>query len=287
MKNSNFIPSVNYHLWEPCNMRCKFCFATFQDVKKQILPKGHLPKNKAIELINLLGKYGFEKITFAGGESTLCPWLPELIEVAKAHKMTTMLVTNGTKLTDVYLQKLQQNLDWIALSIDSLSDEVNQHSGRAVTGKKVLTESDYLELIHKIKTFSFGFKINTVVHALNYKEDMTHFINNVKPKRWKVLQVLPVRGQNTNKVDPFLISSVRFKKYVNRHREIDVLVPEYNNDIKGSYVMIDPAGRFFDNVDSDYKYSKKILDVGVVDAYHQMRYCNNKFKNRGGVYDWQ
>lgn len=77
------IPSVNYHLWEPCNMRCKFCFATFQDVKHSILPKGHLPKEQAIEVILQLAEIGFEKITFAGGEPTLCPWLPELIATAK------------------------------------------------------------------------------------------------------------------------------------------------------------------------------------------------------------
>lgn len=22
------IPSVNFHLWKPCNMKCNFCFAT-------------------------------------------------------------------------------------------------------------------------------------------------------------------------------------------------------------------------------------------------------------------
>ena len=27
------IPTVNYHLWKPCNMRCEFCFATFEDIE--------------------------------------------------------------------------------------------------------------------------------------------------------------------------------------------------------------------------------------------------------------
>ena len=34
----SYPPSVNFHLWEPCNMRCRFCFATFQDVKQTVLP---------------------------------------------------------------------------------------------------------------------------------------------------------------------------------------------------------------------------------------------------------
>lgn len=44
-------------------MRCKFCFATFQDVKHSILPKGHLPKEQAIEVVLQLADIGFEKIT--------------------------------------------------------------------------------------------------------------------------------------------------------------------------------------------------------------------------------
>ncbi len=53
MKNqeNQFIPSVNFHLWEPCNMRCKFCFASFQDVKSGILPKGHLSKDETIRIV--------------------------------------------------------------------------------------------------------------------------------------------------------------------------------------------------------------------------------------------
>ena len=66
-KLEGIIPSVNYHLWEPCNMRCKFCFATFQDAKI-ILPKGHLPKEESLELVREIAAIGFKKITFAGGE---------------------------------------------------------------------------------------------------------------------------------------------------------------------------------------------------------------------------
>ncbi len=37
MNDTIKIPSVNYHLWRPCNMRCEFCFATFQDIPSAIL----------------------------------------------------------------------------------------------------------------------------------------------------------------------------------------------------------------------------------------------------------
>jgi len=40
---SRMPPSVNYHHWQACNMRYRYCFAQFKDVRDTILPKGHLP----------------------------------------------------------------------------------------------------------------------------------------------------------------------------------------------------------------------------------------------------
>lgn len=287
MKNSSFIPSVNFHLWEPCNMRCKFCFATFQDVKQQILPKGHLPKGDALKVVEELAEFGFEKITFAGGEPTLCPWLPELISKAKSLGMTTMIVTNGTRLSSEYLGELSNVLDWIALSVDSLHSECNIFSGRAITGKRIIDKLSYLDLCKRIKSYNFQLKINTVVHSQNFSEDMNDFISVVNPVRWKVLQVLPVEGQNSNSVDPFLINDNQFGLFLNKHKSQKSLIPESNQDIKGSYVMIDPAGRFFQNIESEYQYSSPLLSNGVLSSYNEMKYDQELFESRGGIYNWK
>lgn len=145
----SIIPSVNFHLWEPCNMRCKFCFATFQDVKNTILPKGHLPKEEALEVVKKIAESGFEKITFAGGEPSLCPWLTDLIRCAKSHNLTTMIVTNGTNLSEKWLGKNQKYLDWIAISIDSCNELANIESGRAVLGKRAIPLERYIEIIQR------------------------------------------------------------------------------------------------------------------------------------------
>jgi radical S-adenosyl methionine domain-containing protein 2 len=105
LKRKLFIPSVNFHLWEPCNMRCKFCFATFQYVKQTILLKGYLPEDESLKVVRKIAASGFEKITFAGGETMFYPWLPELIKTAKELGMTTMIVTNGSQLTEPFLLK--------------------------------------------------------------------------------------------------------------------------------------------------------------------------------------
>jgi radical S-adenosyl methionine domain-containing protein 2 len=270
-------------------MHCNFCFATFQDVKQSILPAGHLSKEQSIQVVLKLAYFGFQKITFAGGEPTLCPWLPELIKTAKQSGMTTMIVTNGSKLNDVFLQVNQNQLDWIAISIDSLNSETNLVIGRAISGKEPLTAEYYTLLAERVKHYCYGLKINTVVNSRNCNEDMNEFIRFAKPKRWKVLQALPISGQNDNRIDDFEITETDFYHFVNNHRElaeITKFISETNTQIKGSYAMVDPAGRFFDNATGCHNYSKPILEVGVAKALEGVNYDFQKFASRGGIYDW-
>jgi radical S-adenosyl methionine domain-containing protein 2 len=267
-------------------MRCKFCFATFKDVKNSILPKGHLPREKSIQVVQQLADYGFEKITFAGGEPTLCSWLPDLISTAKKAGLTTMIVTNGTKLTDEFLSKNEKYLDWIALSVDSLEPETNRIIGRSVSNKI----DDYFQIVDRVKKYDFGFKINTVISQANFNENMGDFISYAMPKRWKIFQVLPIKGQNDKHIENFVISSEQFQFFLAKHAYLETfvkIVPEANQQMKGSYAMVDPAGRFYDNQNGTYQYSYPILEVGVAHAIRQMQYDFDKFIQREGRYQWQ
>nr|WP_321227762.1 viperin family antiviral radical SAM protein [uncultured Psychroserpens sp.] len=280
------IPSINFHLWKACNMRCKFCFATFEDVVRDFVPKGHLPEADASKVVENIAAAGFKKITFAGGEPLLCKWLPSLIKKSKQLGMTTMIVTNGSKLTEAFLKENTAYLDWIAVSIDSLEDENNIKIGRAITGKRPLSKVFYYDLVDNIKKYGYGLKINTVVNKVNYKDNLTEFIEYANPQRWKVLQVLPIVGQNDAKIDDFKITTEEYNYFLNTHTDVKTIVPESNDEIKGSYVMVDPAGRFFDNAQGTHNYSKPILEVGVQEAIKTMNYDLGKFLERGGIYPW-
>ena len=202
-------------------MRCRFCFAPFQDVKQSILPKGHLPKDDAILVVDRLAESGFEKINFAGGEPTLCPWLSNLIIRAKEHGMTTSIVTNGSRITDSWLDSVSGILNWIALSIDTLDQEKLKYLGRAIRSKVPLTKRRYLEIVDKIKRCGMRLKINTVVTSMTWQDDFTHFIRLAKPERWKLLQVLPVKGQNDAHIDELAITTEQFEQYVKSNRVVE------------------------------------------------------------------
>jgi radical S-adenosyl methionine domain-containing protein 2 len=270
-------------------MRCKFCFAGFKDVKSTILPKGHLSKEDAITVVRSLAEFGFSKISFAGGEPTLCPWIDKLIEVAKSYGMTTMLITNGTMLTTGYLKSLVGILDWIVISIDSLDPGINSNSGRKVASAGISTKEDYERKIGIVKNLGFRLKLNTVVHKLNFSESMRDFISKVQPERWKVMRMLPIEGQNDAWSKEMQITSEEFGFFIQRNSLAGIeteIVWEDNEDMKGSYVMVDPAGRFFDNTTGKHLYSQPILDVGIAEALSEMHYSFDKFTNRNGFYNW-
>lgn len=65
-----------------------------------------------------------------------------------------------------------------------------------------------------------------------------------------------------------------------------VMVPEANYDMTDSYIMVDPAGRFFDNSGGGYKYSQAIASVGVRVAIGQIKISAEKFLSRDGLYSW-
>jgi len=82
MPTSNPLPitaplAVNFHLYKPCNYRCRFCFATYRDIR------GHLSLADARALLRALRSAGAEKINFAGGEPTLHPHIGDLVADAR------------------------------------------------------------------------------------------------------------------------------------------------------------------------------------------------------------
>ena len=289
MRISVQIPSVNYHFWKPCNMKCGFCFATFEDIDQKALPKGHLGRDHSLSVVESLAQSGFEKINFAGGEPTLCPWFPGLIGRAKDLGMTTSVVTNGSLICKEWLDRLEGSLDWAALSIDSVNPDTLLRTGRA-TRSGPMSAQDYLRVVGILNERIVRIKVNTVVSRSNLYEDLSEFIIDVRPERWKLLQILPVGGQNDSVISDHLISLEEFLLYVENSRRVAehgiTIVPEDNDLMTGSYVMVDPAGRFFDNVDGSHTYNRPILEVGVDEALMDVSVDAGKFLSRSGLYAW-
>ena len=203
--------------------------------------------------------------------------------------MVTSVVTNGSRITTEWLNSLNGVLDWIALSIDTVDPERLNRIGRTVRNMPI-SEKEYLQKIDAIKQREIRLKINTVVTSETWQDDFTSFIGLAKPERWKMLQALPVKGQNDEHIADLEITKDQFEAYVQRNRIVEndeiIVVPESNELMTASYIMIDPAGRFFDNDLGTHTYSRSILKVGVEEALKDISISTERFIKRGGQYDW-
>ena len=173
-------------------------------------------------MLEALAGAGFNKIHFAGGEPTLCPWLPDLIRRARELELTTSIVTNGSCITPGWLDRVDGCLDWAAVSIDTVDPEKLKRMGRT-TRTGPLSEADYLRIMDMLRERDVHLKINTVVTSSNRDEDLARFVADAQPERWKVFQVLPVRGQNDGLVDDLVVTSEEFASYVSRNRYVESL----------------------------------------------------------------
>jgi radical S-adenosyl methionine domain-containing protein 2 len=67
------------------------------------------------------------------------------------------------------------------------------------------------------------------------------------------------------------------------------IVAEDNEDMLGTYAMIDPQGMVYTNLHSRYHYSKQSVgDIGFLAAWAQVMdgFSNIGFERRGGKWNW-
>jgi radical S-adenosyl methionine domain-containing protein 2 len=77
-----------------------------------------------------------------------------------------------------------------------------------------------------------------------------------------------------------------WKAFCDRHKLLKCFVPESNEMMKRSYLILDEYMRFLDKGDGEEKASESILDVGVRKAMTEVRWDRIAFVERGGFYDW-
>ncbi|XP_048209417.1 radical S-adenosyl methionine domain-containing protein 2 [Perognathus longimembris pacificus] len=279
--------SVNYHFTRQCNYQCGFCFHT---AKTSFV----LPLEEAKRGLQLLREAGMEKINFSGGEPFIHDrgrYLGELVRFCKAELglPSVSIVSNGSLVRERWFKDYGDYLDILAISCDSFEEQVNVLIGRG-QGKK-----NHVENLQKLrmwcKDYRVAFKINSVINRFNVEEDMNEQIRALNPVRWKVFQCLLIEGENSGQdalreAERFVISDEEFEEFLERHKDVPCLVPESNQKMKDSYLILDEYMRFLNCRHGRKDPSKSILDVGVEEAIQFSGFDEKMFLKRGGKYVW-
>lgn len=277
LSNPSNIRSVNWHMLSSCNYACRFCFA-------RNLGETPVPYTEGVQILTRLAEAGMEKINFAGGEPLLHPQLFDYCREAHDLGMTVSITTNGSLLSDEMVHTHSNYIDWIALSVDSAFEHIEERLGRGRGGHV----RHAIQTADAIRDAGIRLKVNTTVTSLSWTEDMTGFINRTSPDRWKVLQMLHIRGENDDAVDELSVTAGQFQAFVNRHRDLVLRngvrpVFESADMIENSYFMVTPGGMV--KTDTDRIIRKypldEVLQYGVSEYVSEGQYIE-----RGGVYEW-
>lgn len=183
-------------------------------------------------------------------------------------------------------------VDVLGVSIDSFRPEINAAIGRGGDAN-----NKHLERVKKVRQMcreqNIIFKMNTVVCSLNWEEDMREFVEQLQPKRWKAFQVLILRDENSGGVNELrdardlVVTREQFDAFIKRHEGLDMLIPEPNDVMQNSYLLLDENLCFLDCSKGGKVPSESILDVGVERALAQAGFDHDAFQKRGGEYEWR
>mmetsp|Transcript_5409 Transcript_5409/g.8539 ORF Transcript_5409/g.8539 Transcript_5409/m.8539 type:complete len:321 (+) Transcript_5409:1-963(+) len=284
------VKSVNYFISRKCNYACKFCFHTQKTTH-------HLALEQAKLGLRLLKDAGTEKINFAGGEPFYFPeLLGQLCKIASNDlDLAVSIISNGSLITREWMEEYGRYVDVLGVSVDSFHDATNAAIGRGEGPNS--NKNNHLSRIFKVREWCYEqdiiFKVNTVVCSKNWEEDMTENIRKLNPKRWKVFQVLLLEDenmgneQNLRDARPLVVTDEEFQSFVERHKAIPQMIPESNEVMQNSYLLLDEDMRFLDCSGGGKIPGESILKVGVHRALQQAGFDHGMFKERGGVFDWK
>lgn len=287
---------INWHLTEACNYRCQYCYAAWNEsaCPRELihspertaallseLYRFFQPANRANPLASRMA-WRSVRLNLAGGEPLLhAGKMPAIISQARALGFEVSLISNGSHLDHELLDRLAPQLIWLGISIDSACSAINRAIGRVDRRDRLL---DLQRLENSLASArqsnpDLRLKLNTVVNQLNYSEDLSPLIRRLAPDKWKVLRMLPVVNQH------LAVSDRQFVTFVARHRAFSHLIcAEDNQDMRESYLMVDPHGRFFQNspmiAGQGYVYSRPILEAGAPDAFASMAFDSVRFSAR-------
>lgn len=185
-----------------CNQKCIICSnpsnerqLDFQEAKKEI---------------DSLKKQGYEGVIFTGGEPTLYPYLPELINYASKKGIFPRIVTNGQKIADPnYLKTLKKSgLSHIHLSIYSYKDKIQYRLSRNRKSLRKIKKA----LVNLGKIGEIAVDINTAINKFN----ADHLS---KTANWIIKDYPFINHFVFNNLDP----------YMNRVAENPDVVPRLND----------------------------------------------------------
>ena len=244
-------PYIRMSITDVCNFKCGYCLPNGY-FKPSIAP-GFLNIDEINNLVEALSCLGVSKIRITGGEPTVRKDFFDIIKIIKNKKNihNVVITTNGYKLNKIADQIVDNKINGVNISIDSL----NAETFKKVTGHDRLNQ--ILEGIDILQNKGFkNIKVNAVLlKGINDNEcdfdQWSEFVNKKKID-FRYIELMQT-GDNLNYFKKYHVPSSVFKEYLNRNKwnSIDRVsdagpsINYVNPNSNGKFGIIAPYSRDF------------------------------------------
>lgn len=175
------------NLTNKCNLNCLYCS---NDANKN--SDFDLTDDQILSIIYDIIEYKPFNVCFTGGEPLLRQnVLKKSINLLNKNNIRTVLLTNGTLLTKKIIDDLlNSGLNEIEISLDSLSETINNAIGRSHNYFTQIVDS-----IKYLKNLKFeNFEISITLTSINIKNiiSLLEFLINIGVKKFIIRPIIPV-----------------------------------------------------------------------------------------------
>ena len=288
MKNTTLPLVINWHSTAVCNFSCQGCYSEWHNHQSEAWNN---PSNvrKIIENIAKFHKDHFGetaapwRLSIVGGEPSLFKDKIQFVaKTAHAYGAEVSVISNGSHLENIF--PFARLLSQVGVSLDSFSHETNLKIGRHCHGKTL----SYEEIASKLATLrainpKIHIKVNTVVNQNNYNELLVDKVAALGASKYKILRQIPFgccKGVTDEQFFSFLRNNYREDLFASGGAPSQHIFVEDNAAMLGSYLMIAPDGRLFQNGQAEYRYSQPLMNTPFEVAMKEVGFAEDKFFNR-------
>lgn len=212
-----------------CNENCKYCH--------RFLSPKDLTREENFKIVKNIISSGIKNVTFTGGEALLMPYLSELILFCSDNNIKSKLITNGILFTEKFFNKVRNSLNYLNISLDSISKETNLLLGRG--GEHFENVKKSLSLVVNSQ---INLSINSVATKLNKKDlfELAKFLSDKNISEWRIFKFMPLREKAKMNEKEFDISQNEYEELINDLLNVSNLniVTRQVEDFEKQYLLI-------------------------------------------------
>ncbi|MDR1327352.1 MAG: radical SAM protein [Heliobacteriaceae bacterium] len=271
----NNIWSVVLLVTDECNAHCEICLR-YRETEPA------LQFSEMCEIVEILKRFDVKRISFTGGEPLLNPFLPELLRYAHEQGLITSLSTNGTKVTQEFVDAASDVLSEIIIPFNGSTAEIFSEIVPYGNAEHLDNLKILFQYIAENSTISL--KAITVAAKPNLVDlpNIAHTLSALGVKIWKIDEWYEVQ-ENAHVAWKYKLTKAEFATVLadlkRAYPELKIIYQEVEQRENNEVFLISSSGQVAQNNEHTNRSIGRIFDQPSSYLSNQKYYSNTPTAN--------